>query len=74
MASAKRRRPENQPKLTVEEPEKLAEDCVSSALARAQRHCAESGLPPVEVFAVVMSNAPGGARVGCARRVRTLRR
>ena len=30
---------------------------MSSALARAQRHCAESGLPPVEVFAVVvMSN------------------
>jgi REP element-mobilizing transposase RayT len=43
--------------LTVEEAEKLAEDCVSSALARAQKHCAESGLPPVEVFAVVvMSN------------------
>jgi REP element-mobilizing transposase RayT len=30
---------------------------VSSALARAQEHCAENGLPPVEVFAVVvMSN------------------
>ena len=57
VASANRRRPENQPKLTVEEAEKLAEDCVSSALARAQKHCAESGLPPVEVFAVVvMSN------------------
>ena len=57
VASSNRRRPENQPKLTVEEAEKLAEDCVSSALARAQKHCAESGLPPVEVFAVVvMSN------------------
>jgi len=57
VASANRRRPENQPKLTVEEAEKLAEDCVSSALARAQRHSAQSGLPPVEVFAVVvMSN------------------
>jgi REP element-mobilizing transposase RayT len=57
VASANRRRPENQPKLSVEEAEKLAEDCVSSALARAQEHCAERGLPPVEVFAVVvMSN------------------
>ncbi|MCB9625385.1 MAG: hypothetical protein H6723_18875, partial [Sandaracinus sp.] len=35
VTSANRRRPENQPKLTVEEAEKLAEDCVSSALARA---------------------------------------
>ncbi len=56
VASANRRRPENQPKLTVEEAEKLAEDCVSSALARAQKHCAESGLPPVEVFAVATSS------------------
>ena len=57
VVSANRRRPENQPKLTVKEAEKLAEDCVSSALARAQAHCAESGLPAVEVFAVVvMSN------------------
>jgi hypothetical protein len=39
VASANRRRPENQPKLTVEEAEKLAEDCVSSALARALEHC-----------------------------------
>ncbi|MEZ4247294.1 MAG: hypothetical protein R3B99_03530 [Polyangiales bacterium] len=57
VTSANRRRPENQPKLTVEEAEKLAEDCVSSALARAQAFFAEKGLPPVEVFAaVVMSN------------------
>ena len=46
VASANRRRPENQPKLTVEEAQKLAEDCVSSALARAQEHCASKGLPP----------------------------
>ena len=57
VAGANRRRPENQPKLTVEEAEKLAADLVSSALARAQEHCAKDGLPPVEVFAaVVMSN------------------
>ncbi|MCB9630755.1 MAG: hypothetical protein H6721_01175 [Sandaracinus sp.] len=57
VTSANRRRPENQPKLTVEEAEKLAEDCVSSALARALAFFAEKGLPPVEVFAVVvMSN------------------
>ena len=57
VAGANRRRPENQPKLSVEEAEKLAEDCVSSALSRAQAHCAKSGLPAVEVFAVVvMSN------------------
>jgi REP element-mobilizing transposase RayT len=57
VASANRRRPESQPKLTVEEAEKLAEGLVSSALARAQAYCAKHGLPPVEVFAVVvMSN------------------
>jgi hypothetical protein len=33
VASANRRRPENQPKLTVDEAAKLAEDCVSSARA-----------------------------------------
>ncbi|MCA9611666.1 MAG: hypothetical protein KC586_02800, partial [Myxococcales bacterium] len=57
VARANRRRPANQPKLTMEEAEKLAADLVSSALARAQEHCAKDGLPPVEVFAaVVMSN------------------
>ena len=57
VARANRRRPEHQPKLTVEEAEKLAADLVSSALARAQEHCSKDGLPPVEVFAaVVMSN------------------
>lgn len=54
---ANRRRPACQPKLTVAEAEKLAHDLVSSALARAQEHCAKGGLAPVEVFGVVvMSN------------------
>ncbi|MEZ4252401.1 MAG: hypothetical protein R3B99_29675 [Polyangiales bacterium] len=57
VAAANRRRPDNQPKLTVEEAERIAQHLVSSALARAQAHCAKEGLPPVEVFAVVvMSN------------------
>ncbi len=57
VTSANRRRPQSQPQLTVDEAEKLAGDLVSSALARAQEHCAKQGLPPVEVFAVVvMSN------------------
>jgi len=39
----------------VEEAEKLAEDCMSSALARAHEHGSESGLPPAEVFAAVIT-------------------
>ncbi|MBX3246510.1 MAG: hypothetical protein KF901_04940 [Myxococcales bacterium] len=54
---ANARRPADQLKLTVDEAEKLAEDLMSSALARAQAHCAALGLPAVEIFAVVvMSN------------------
>ncbi|MCB9602644.1 MAG: hypothetical protein H6720_20180 [Sandaracinus sp.] len=80
VAAANRPRPDNQPKLSLEEAERIAQHLVSSALARAQAHCAKEGLPPVEVFAVVvMSNhlhlvlRAGGAmrRLGwCARRGR----
>jgi putative transposase len=54
---ANRRRPHSQSQLTLEEAKLIAENLISSALARAQELCREDGCEAPEVYAVVvMSN------------------
>jgi REP element-mobilizing transposase RayT len=57
LAAANKRRPPEQPQLTLAEAKTIARNLIGSALARAQACCTEDGLEPPQVFAViVMSN------------------
>jgi hypothetical protein len=57
VARANQRRPPEQPPLSLAEAKVLAENLISSALARAQEACRGEGIDAPEVFAVlVMSN------------------
>jgi len=48
------RRPDSQPPLTLEQAKLIAENLISSALARAQQRCREDGSEPPEIYTVVV--------------------
>jgi REP element-mobilizing transposase RayT len=57
LAGANKRRPPEQPQLTLSEAKTIARNLIHSALARAQACCAAEGTEPPQVFAaIVMSN------------------